>query len=131
MYDRQATNAATPLLRRIRYCKMKATTGGQMLNDSRRLSPPADVAADPKSHELISAWIHAKGVVVMTAGGTVLDEKPDLWGEIVVRIADNIAKSAPRHVDTNYREVLAAIKDKIDQRWPELLQECGDSNGAP
>ena len=64
------------------------------LRDEQRLRIPDDVVSDEFSIELITVW-HSKGKVkVLTRDGTPLDQRLEIWAEIVNAIVENIADHA-------------------------------------
>jgi hypothetical protein len=89
--------------------------------DDRRLVIPESIAHDLKAIELVSAWAHSDKVSVMTRTGTGLDENPNIWGEIIVAIAGNIAISLREATGADPAHTLRIIKESIDRAWKSEL----------
>ena len=90
------------------------------LRDEQRLRIPDDVESDEFSLELITVW-HSKGMVkVLTRDGTPLDQRLEIWAEIVNAIVENIADHACGY-DATLRadvemKIAALVLDKLNRR---------------
>ncbi|MCE9605475.1 MAG: DUF5076 domain-containing protein [Planctomycetia bacterium] len=87
------------------------------MNDPRRLLIPEPIASDLGSYELLSGWARNGKVSVMTRTGTGLDQQPEIWGEILVAIAENIALSIKDVTGANPDVTLATIKESLERHW--------------
>lgn len=65
-----------------------------MESDERRLDMPIELRHDPNALEFISVWHHDGKMKVMTRSGTRLDERLEIWSEIVLGVIENIADHA-------------------------------------
>jgi hypothetical protein len=54
------------------------------------LTASGDKARDDHEFEMISAWFVGAKAQVFTRVGTRLDEKPQIWGEILAGIIENL-----------------------------------------
>lgn len=89
-----------------------------MNSDSRRLALTEPTASDERAFELLSAWVEGDGkILVMTATATGLDRTPEVWGQVLAGIANNIALSAEKHSAADRPAMLAQIKQSLDRHW--------------
>jgi hypothetical protein len=81
--------------------------------DVRRLELPKEIAVDNSSLELISVW-HSNGKVkVMTREQTPLDDRVEIWSEIVTAIVKNIASHTAEHKGVSPDEVVEEIMNQL------------------
>ena len=52
---------------------------------------PDDVVDDSSALELISVWHSVGKVKIMSRDETQLDNRPDIWGEIITALIRNVA----------------------------------------
>ena len=57
----------------------------------KRLELTPDIIDDDQALELISVWFTGGKAKVFTRKGTPLDERPQIWAEILVGIIENLA----------------------------------------
>jgi Domain of unknown function (DUF5076) len=62
--------------------------------DARKLQMPEEVTRDQGSLELVSVWFSKGKVKVLTRDGTPLDQRLDIWAEVVAGVIRNIADHA-------------------------------------
>jgi Domain of unknown function (DUF5076) len=60
--------------------------------EDKRLELTSDIAEDDQALELISAWYVEGKAKVFTRFGTLLDEKPQIWAEILVGVIKNVSQ---------------------------------------
>lgn len=60
--------------------------------EDKRLGLTSDVIEDDQALELVSAWYVGAKAKVFTRVGTRLDEKPQIWAEILVGVIENISE---------------------------------------
>ena len=94
-------------------------------HDPRRLVVPDNISIDGGAYELLSAWATNGKVSVMTRTGTGLDQRPEIWGEILIGIAENIAVSLQEVTGAEAAATLQTIKVALDRRWPGTTVSVG------
>lgn len=90
------------------------------LRDEQRLRIPDDVLSDEVSFELITVWYSNGKVKVLTRDGTPLDQRLEIWAEIVNGIIENIADHACGYDATVRADVekriAVLVLDKLNRR---------------
>lgn len=97
----------------VRLLVTHATQEGRLMSDPRRLELPGEISCDEKALELISVWSLKNKVKVMTREGTSLDDRSDIWGEIVAGIVRNIAEHLADHQCIQLTDAVAKILEKL------------------
>lgn len=87
---------------------------------NRRLTIPPQIADADGAYELLSAWVHSGNKISsMSRTGTPLDQRPEIWGQVLAALANNIALSAESH-GFDRAEMLKKMKASLDQQWEQL-----------
>jgi len=89
-----------------------------MSNDKRLFIPP-QIADVEGAYELLSAWVYGGKIGSMSRTGTPLDRQPELWGQVLAALANNIALSAEAN-GVDRPTMLAKMKASLDQQWNNL-----------
>lgn len=74
---------------------------------------PPDVQADNDSFELVSVWFSKGKAKVLTRADTGLDDRIDIWAEIVAGIVENIADHVAARTTDEPFSVEQAIANSV------------------
>lgn len=83
------------------------------IHDERRLEVPDDVLVDEAALELIAVWFSNGKVKVLTRDGTPMDERLNIWAQVVAGVVENIADHASGYDDSRRREVERRIGEMV------------------
>ena len=82
--------------------------------DERRLQLPTSLRSDRNAFELVSVWCVNGKATTMTGTGTGLDKHPEIWGEILAGICENVARSLECGEGSNYERTVELIKSSFE-----------------
>jgi len=94
-----------------------ATSDGEEPADPRRLKFPGNVSHDSAALELISVWSSEGKVTVMTRERTSLDDRLDIWGEIVAATIRNISHHVAEHQNVSPNDAAARIVLYVNEQF--------------
>jgi len=83
----------------------------------RRLALPRVIVDDANALELLTVWAAQNKIASFVRAGTGIDGRPDVWGQVLAGIGDNIALSVQRATGAPSSATLAAIKASLDKNW--------------
>lgn len=83
------------------------------IQDKRRLDVPDDVLGDEAALELITVWFSKGKVKVLTREGTPMDERLNIWAQVVAGVIENIADHASGYDDSRRRKLETQIGEMV------------------
>ncbi len=93
------------------------------MQKDQELTIPPGAFEDPKSREMLRAWIAKGGLHCSLRIGTWKDKEAFAWGIVLSDAARHVADALQKENGTNRQETLAAIRESFDREMETPTSE--------